>query len=174
MQCHPRPQGIVHHGNATGQPLVDLLGQPAELAAKVRAGASGAGKVAVLGKVAAGVAGVVEAILQCGVALADVHAQFYQRLQRCIRDMPLPANLVVGNLHGNGPVVVGRAAAAPTAVCLVAQQRNTAVTGNRIVAGHLAAGLGLHGSNLLQRQIARHVVRGDFADSVLARAVAVG
>ena len=108
------------------------------------------------------------------VALADVHAQFYQRLQRCIRDMPLPANLVVGNLHGNGPVVVGRAAAAPTAVCLVAQQRNTAVTGNRIVAGHLAAGLGLHGSDLLQRQIARHVVRGDFADSVLARAVAVG
>lgn len=51
MQCHPRPQGIAHHGNATGQPLVDLLGQPAELAAKVRAGASGAGKVAVLGKV---------------------------------------------------------------------------------------------------------------------------
>lgn len=50
---------------------------------------------------------------------------------------------------------------------------NTAVTGNRIVAGHLAAGLGLHGSNLLQRQIARHVVRGDFAYSVLARAVAV-
>lgn len=175
MQCHARAKlGFLLLLLVAQQTAVDFFCQIAEAAAQIGAGASGVLEIAVLGQVAAGIARIIEAGGQRRVALADVHTQRDQGLKGRVADVPVAADLIVGDLNRDSPVIVLRAAAAPTAISLVAEQRNVAIAGDGVVAGHPAGRAALDLRNLFEAQITRHVVGRDLGNRVPARAVAVG
>ena len=92
---------------------VDLLRDVWELTLQIWAGTGGRSEPLVHGEVAGLVAGVVE--LCDVVALADIRAERDELGKRRIADVPVPADLVICDLDGDGAVVIGAVGTAPSA-----------------------------------------------------------
>ena len=169
---HDIDEVLLGVGLAVLQPRGDLLGDVRNLAQQVRAGADSVRKHPVGGQAAVLVAGVLQ--LGHAVPLANVHAQLNQRGDGGIADVPVRVAAVVGHLDGDGAVVIPRAAAAPAAITLGAEQPDVSLAVDGVVGAHLAASLGHRSAEVLQRHVAGHMVDGDFGNRLRPRAVAVG
>lgn len=150
---------------------VDLLRDVWELTLQIWAGTGGRSEPLVHGEVAGLVAGVVE--LYDVVALADIRAERDELGERRIADVPVPADLVICNLDGDGAVVVGAVGTAPASVCFIHIQSDPAVRADAVVGAGFSAGGRKHTAALLHGKIASHMVDGDLVNGVISRFAAV-
>ena len=88
--------------------------------------------------------------------------------------MPVRRTAIVGHLDGHGHMVVVGVGAAPGAVPLVHKLANMPLAVDAIVGTGPPPVVGKDVAALLQREVARHVMDGDFGDRLVPRAGPVG
>ena len=118
------------------------------------------------------IAGIVQPL--DAIPAADIHAKINQACQSGVAHVPVRRTTIVGHLDGHGHMVVVGVGAAPGAVPLVHKLANMPLAVDAIVRTGLPSGVGKDVAALLQCEVARHVVDGDFGDRLVPGAGPVG
>ena len=164
--------GCARGGAPAAEALIDFRCDAAVPVVEVVSGAGLGSVVAVNSHIAA--ADVVDAVvldsrpheLLDAVPLADVLDKVQKGLVCLVGDGPVRSSSVVGDLDGDGSLVVRSGRGAPRAVRLRDVEGDAPVAADAVVAGCLSAALGKKGSARFDGKVAGHAVDRDGVDGV--------